>query len=157
MTGKRSLRVLSGAAALVTLAGCGVQPSGIIVGASPPSGAVEPAATVTLYLVSGGRLTAVTRPGGPLSPADTLALLAGGPTGEERARGLTTEVPPPAAPFSVTADAPGRVVVTLSSPPDELSTVAADQIACTAVAGPGEVTLLGAGRGRGPVVCPNQG
>jgi hypothetical protein len=159
-------RVLAaGLVSLVAVAGCGVRPSGVITGAAPPSGAVEPrpgvprgtTTTITLYLVTNGRLSAVTRPGGPLSQADTLALLAAGPTAEEQAHGLTTDVPPDAGPFSVTAKPAGRLVVTLSTPASELSTLAVEQIVCTAAAtapdSPAQVTVVGAGRGVGPRNC----
>jgi hypothetical protein len=148
----------AGLVSLVALAGCGVQPSGVITGAAPPSGPAEPATTITLYLVSNGRLSAVTRPGGPLSQADTLALLATGPTAREQTHGLTTDVPPDAGPFSVTAKPAGHLVVTLSTPAGELSTLAVEQIVCTAAATPPEstaqVTVVGAGQGVGPRSCP---
>jgi hypothetical protein len=141
---------VSFAVALLVLTGCGVQPSGVIVGASPPTGTVEP--VVTLYLVSDHRLTPVARAAARLSPADALALLAAGPDAEERAKGLTTEVPPTAAPLSVTTDPTGSTVVTLSIPAADLSAVAVDQIVCTA--GRGQVTLVGAGDVLGLVTCP---
>jgi hypothetical protein len=148
----------AGLVSLIAVAGCGVQPSGVITGAAPPSGRVEPTTTITLYLVTNGRLSAVTRPGGPLSQADTLALLAAGPTAREQAHGLTTDVPPEAGPFSVTAKPAGRLVVTLSTPASELSTLAVEQIVCTAAAtapeSPAQVTVVGAGRGVGPRNCP---
>ena len=136
---------------LVAVAGCGVQPSDVITGDGPPSGAVEPTPTITLYLVRNGRLSVVTRPSDPpLSPADTLALLAA-PTASEQAQGLTTEVPPGAGPFSVTAGTAGHLVVTPATPAGELSTLAVEQIACTAAAtvpqSPAEVTVVGAGQG----------
>jgi hypothetical protein len=150
------------------VAGCGVRPSGVITGGDPPRGAVEPApdrsipppplATITLYLVKDGRLSAVTRPGGPLSQAETLALLAAGPIAREQAQGLTTEVPPDAGPFSVTARPADHLVVTLSTPASELSTLAVEQIVCTAAAttpqSPAQVTVVGAGQGVGPRSCP---
>ena len=163
----------AGLVPLVALAGCGVRPSGVITGGNPPSGAVQPTATgrpglpppgpVTLYLVKGGRLSAVTRPGGPLSPADTLALLAAGPTATERAQGLITDVPAGAGPFSVTANPAGHLVVTLSTPAGQLSTLAVEQIVCTTAAtttatatapdGPDPVTVVGAGEVVGPRDC----
>jgi hypothetical protein len=152
-------RVLAaGLVSLIAVAGCGVRPSGVITGGDPPSGRVEPTPLITLYLVTNGRLSAVTRPGGPpLSQADTLALLAAGPTAEEQAHGLTTDVPPDAGPFSVTAKPAGRLVVTLSTPASELSTLAVEQIVCTAAAtapaSPAQVTVVGAGRGVGPRNC----
>lgn len=153
----RTLRMMLVAGALTALAGCGVQPSGIIRGASPPSGAVAPAVASTLYLVSNGRIEPVSRSTGPMPRADALALLAQEPTEEERARGLTSEVPPAAVPFSVTTEISGRTVVTTSVSPDELSTLAVDQIACTAAAGGRQVLIFGGGGDRGPVVCPLRG
>jgi hypothetical protein len=134
--------------------GCGVQPSGVIRGASPPSGAVLPDRAVALYLVADGQLTPVRRPGPPLSRADTLALLAIGPSEEERARGLSTEVQQRAVPFSVTSKPTGLKVVTASVPVDELSDTAIDQIICTAAEAGERVTVLGGGQHRGPRSCP---
>lgn len=141
------------AAALLSLAavaGCGVRPSGVITGGNPPSGAVQ---TIIVYLVSNGRLTAAPRPGSPLSPADTLALLAAGPTAREQAQGLTSDVPPEAVPFSVTANPAGQLVVAVSTPAGQLSTLAIDQIVCTASA-TAPVTVIGAGQRVGPRNCP---
>jgi hypothetical protein len=152
-------RVLAaGLVSLVAVAGCGVRPSGVITGADPPSGAVAPTTAITIYLVTNGRLSAVARPGGRLSQADTLALLAAGPTTGEQAQGLTTDVPPEAVPFSVTANPAGRLVVTLSAPASELSTLAVEQIVCTAAAtvpeSHAQVTVVGAGQGVDPRNCP---
>jgi hypothetical protein len=142
----RARRLVAGLVSLVALAGCGVQPSGVITGAAPPSGRAEPPTTI-LYLVADDRLSAVRRPGGPPSQADKLALLAAGPTDEERARGLTTAVPPEAVPFSVTVDPSGRIVVAPSTPASELSRMAVAQIVCTvaatAPAWPPQITVLG--------------
>jgi hypothetical protein len=141
----------AGLVSLVAVAGCGVRPSDVIPAGDPPSGAVAPTTTITLYLVKNGRLSAVTRPGRRLSQADTLALLAAGPTAREQAHGLTTDVPPEAGPFSVTAKPAGHLVVNLSTPAGELSTLAVEQIVCTAAAtvpeSPVQVTVAGAGQG----------
>jgi len=180
----RPVRRARAAGALVTvvlalaLAGCGVRPSAVITGGPGPSGRVvpegpdtpalvTPAATPpvrspvrspgTLYLVRDGGLVAVPRAGGRLSPVDALALLADGPTAAERARGLTSDVPPGAAPFSVAVE-PGRLVVTASGPVGELSPVAVGQIVCTAAAAtpqrPGRLTVVGAGPDVAPRDCP---
>ncbi|GGL49100.1 hypothetical protein [Planomonospora parontospora] len=150
-------RVLAAGLVALAVAGCGVRPSDVIPAGDPPSGPVAPA-TITLYLVRNGRLDAVTRPGGPLSRADTLALLAAGPAAGERARGLTTDVPPEAGPFSVTVERPGHVVVTPSAPAGELSALAVGQIVCTAAAtapeGPARITVVGTGRRADPRDCP---
>ncbi|TMR96276.1 hypothetical protein [Nonomuraea basaltis] len=155
-------RVLAaGLVSLVAVAACGVQPSDVIPAGDPPSGAVAPTTTITLYLVKNGRLNAVTRPGPggrPLFNADTLALLAAGPTAREQARGLTTDVPPEAGPFSVTVNPAGHLLVTLSTPAGKLSTLAVEQIVCTAAAtvpeSTAQVTVIGAGQSVGPRSCP---
>ncbi|WP_329079983.1 MULTISPECIES: GerMN domain-containing protein [unclassified Streptosporangium] len=151
-------RVLAaGLVSLVAVAGCGVRPSGVITGDNPPSGPVARTTTITLYLVKNGRPSAVTRPGDLLSQADTLALLAAGPTAREQTHGLSTDVPPEAGPFSVTTRSAGHLVVTLSTPAGELSTLAVEQIVCTAAAraqeSPVQVTVVGAGQAVGPRGC----
>jgi hypothetical protein len=154
-------RVLAaGLVSLVAVAGCGVQPSGVITGGAPPSGAVALTTTITLYLVKNGKLSAVTRrPGGhPLAPADRLALLAAGPTPKEKARGLTTDVPSEAGPLSVTTEPTGHLVVTLSTSASDLSRLAVEQIVCTAASttpkSPVQVTVVGAAQSVDPRNCP---
>ncbi|GII05837.1 hypothetical protein [Planobispora takensis] len=156
-------RVLAaGLVSLIAAAGCGVQPSDVITGGGPPSGAVAPAATITVYLVKKGRLRAVTRPGDRplLFPADTLALLAAGPTPRERADGFTTDVPSGAGPFAVTVEPAGHVVVTPSAPAGGLSALALGQIVCTAAATAPRsltrVTVVGARRDVDPRDCPGR-
>ncbi|MFI7231678.1 GerMN domain-containing protein [Nonomuraea angiospora] len=148
----------AGLLSLLAVAGCGVQPSDAIPAGDPPSGFVAPPRKIILYLVKDGRLRMVTRPDRRLPPADTLALLAAKPTASERARGLTTEVPPEAAPFSLAAEPTGHVKVTLSTPAGDLSTLALDQIVCTVAAMAPEsrvqITVAGAGQSVGPRDCP---
>lgn len=149
----------AGLVSLVAVAGCGVRPSDAIGAGEPPSGAVAPGWEITLYLVKDGRLSAVTRPSSrPLYRADTLALLAAGPTVMERSDGLTTDVPPGAAPFSVTTKPGGRLVVTPSIPVGELSRLAIKQIVCTTAAtvleSPAKITVTGVGQSIDPRDCP---
>ncbi|MFF0579428.1 hypothetical protein [Streptosporangium saharense] len=144
---------------LVAVAGCGVQPSDAIPAGEPPSGAVGPGWKITLYLVKNGRLSTVTRLSDrPLFRADTLALLTAGPSVMEQADGFTTDVPPKAAPFSVTTKPDGRLVVTLSTRADELSSLALEQIACTTAATkqepPTQITITGTGKSIDPRNCP---
>ncbi|MGS2648513.1 hypothetical protein [Streptosporangium sp. LJ11] len=158
-TGPARRMLAAGLVSLAAVAGCGVQPSDVIPAGDPPSGRVAPTTTTTLYLVKNGRISAVTRPRDrPMFPADTLTLLADGPTAGERANGFTTEVPPEAGPFSVTARPAGHLVVTLSTPAGDLSAPAVEQIVCTAAAtapgGPAQVTVVGAGQSVGPRSCP---
>ncbi|MER6582981.1 hypothetical protein [Nonomuraea sp. NPDC001023] len=147
------------AACLVALvAGCGVRPSDAISAGEPPRGSVALTTTIVLYLVKDGRLSAVTRPSArPLFRTERLALLAAGPTAEERAFGLSTEVPPEAEPFVVTVKARGRMVLTPSAPGGDLSSLAVQQIVCTAAAlpdSPARIAVAGARTGVDPRDCP---
>ncbi len=96
VTGRRTGRaLLAGGLLLGTLlaAGCGVRPSPVITGRSAVSG---PAQGIWLYLVAQGELVLVLRPvnHGPADPpSEALARLAAGPQQNERAQGLTSEVP----------------------------------------------------------------
>ncbi|MER7208857.1 GerMN domain-containing protein [Streptosporangium sp. NPDC000239] len=150
----------AGLVSLVAVAGCGVRPSdGAIDAGEPPRGVVAPGWKITLYLVRDGRLSAVTRPSDrPVFRKDTLALLAAGPTVMERSDGLTTDVPPGAAPFSVTTKRAGHLVVTLSTPAGELSRLAIEQIVCTTAAtlreSPAQITVTGARKSIDPHDCP---
>jgi hypothetical protein len=125
---------------ILLLTGCGVQPSAVILGAPAPRGQVSGTA---LYLVFNGKLTLVLRP----TSGNPLDLLAAGPTDQERSQGFTSDVPPDIAPVSVV-----DTIVTVSTDVSALSTMAVDQIVCTAGA---SVTLVGQGHSRGPVNCPN--
>ncbi|MFI7422991.1 hypothetical protein [Nonomuraea sp. NPDC049684] len=148
----------AGLAALVTVTGCGVRPSDVIAVGPPPVGSVALTTTIVLYLVKDGRLSAVTRPSArPLFRTERLALLAAGPTPEERALGLGTEVPPEADPFLVTDKARGRMTLTPSTPGGDLSPLAVQQIVCTAAALPGSparIAVVGARTGVDPRDCP---
>ncbi|MGI5268163.1 GerMN domain-containing protein [Nonomuraea sp. CA-218870] len=158
MRAGRARRVLAaGLVSLVAVTGCGVRPSDVIPAGDPPSGPVASTTAITLFLVRNGRLSAVTRPGRRLPLAQTLALLAAGPTADERARGLTTDIPRKAGPLSVSAEPAGHVVVTPSAPAGDLSTLAVEQIVCTAAAArerPVRVTVAGAGQSVDPRDCP---
>jgi hypothetical protein len=175
LTGKSAARRSLGGLVLTALltAGCGVRPSGVITGGAAPTwpGKVGPPRSappdaVRLYLIANGGLTWVLRPTGhPLSPTETLALLAGGPDAAERASGFTSEVPSDAAPIGVTSG-PSGLTVTLARDVSTLSATAVEQIVCTAqtaqtapatggeAAAPAPVTVLGQGRRRGPDACP---
>lgn len=148
------------AATIVVLAGCGVRPSGVISGVPAPSGPVVPEASnsTKLYFLMGSQPTASQRQRTRTEPADVLALLAAGPDDDERAAGLTTQVPANAAPVSVEG-APSGVTVTLGTDVSALSTVATEQIACTlrhqdSAASVPPITLIGGGHSRGPLACP---
>ena len=160
MTGKRTSRILAAGLVLLVAAGCGVRPSGVITGLAAPSG---PAEAVSLYLLAGKNLKVVLRPTGRrLSPSETLTLLANGPDADEVAQGFTSEIPADAAPIEM-ASGPSGVTVTLSVDPARLSTMALDQIVCTAgrapatdtrPPSPATTTVAGQGRSLEPQVCP---
>ncbi|MFF0176915.1 hypothetical protein ACWD6L_15845 [Micromonospora profundi] len=115
--------------------GCGVRPTDVINGRPAVSG---PAEGTGIYLLSQGQVVLAIRsmkpPSPPLSlsPAETLALLAQGPTESERSAGITSDVPTDLVPANVgpTADGNG-VTVTVASAVKPLSPLAVDQIACT--------------------------
>lgn len=105
--------VLPGALLAVLCAGCGVGPEttarpltaaevppGVLVDStsrSQPAGEREE----RLYFVQDGRLVPVRRPAVQVTPQTVLMDLLAGPLVEERARGLTTALPPGPAPLVV--------------------------------------------------------
>jgi hypothetical protein len=122
---------LAGFAALGALAGCGIQPTGVIEAGVPATG-VHPQATVRLYFVSPTGLQSVTRPAsGPVGPQETLDLLLSGPNSAEIARGLTTELAPPVGVAKV-ATGTGQVQIVLSTDVSRLTPNGVSQLTCTA-------------------------
>jgi hypothetical protein len=131
------MRILLLVAVLLVTA-CGVQPTGVIPGLPAPRIDFG----TRLFFVQNGRLFSVTRTTDrELSPVDMLKVLAAGPTEP----GVTTEVPADLGPVSVN----GRTV-TVSVDVASLSTMAVDQIVCTAPVD----TVTGQGQTRGPERCP---
>jgi hypothetical protein len=112
---------------LLALTACGVRPSDPIEGGPAPREVITPG--VALYLLDGATLTRVIRP--PVA-TPALELLAAGPTSRERAEGLTTEIPPYAAPITATSSADG-ITVRISSALKYLSPLAQSQLVCTAI------------------------
>jgi len=82
----------------VLSAGCGIGSTGPVRAGAPASGLREPGSShhyAQLYFVSPYGIQAVTREvDAPLTPQQALDLLLKGPDTAERARGLSTEVPP---------------------------------------------------------------
>jgi Sporulation and spore germination len=156
MTGRHLL----GWAVLIAVltAGCGVRPSGVITGGPAPTGRAEGA---TLYFLANSTLRKVRRSTPQhLSPTQALTLLEAGPTGDDWAKNLTSEVPAGLDPVTVTTDASGSVDVVVSIDVTTLSTTAVDQIVCTAqdaLSTTAPVTLTSHAATRGPRVCPLAG
>ncbi|MDG4839787.1 hypothetical protein O7631_24940 [Micromonospora sp. WMMD967] len=182
MNGRRTrgALVVGGLLVAVLTAGCGVRPSAVITGRSAVSG---PTQGIGVYLLAQGELTLVLRqpkatepgvapavncapssPGGaPCQPAQALALLAAGPTEDERAGGLTSEVPAGLGPFTVTVARESDLTVTTTGAVGPLTANAVDQIVCTVtdtatqvglVNGFATVGVVGPDGARPPRRCP---
>ncbi|MDG4781900.1 hypothetical protein O7614_19775 [Micromonospora sp. WMMD961] len=183
MTARRTGRAMIAGSLLVALltAGCGVRPTGVITGRAAVSG---PAEGIGIYLLAQGELALVLRqpkaipsgaspavhcsPASPVGsscqPAQALALLAAGPSGDERASGLASEVPTGLGPGTVTPQAQrSGLTVTTTGPARQLSTNAVDQIVCTVADAAAQtgltersaaVTIVGSDGARPPRRCP---
>ncbi|SCF10880.1 hypothetical protein [Micromonospora chokoriensis] len=183
MNTRRTGRALVAGGLLVAVltAGCGVRPSAVITGRAAVSGPTE---GIGIYLLAQGDLALVLRqpkatqagvtpavtcspsaPGGsPCQPAQALALLAAGPSGEERASGLTSEVPAGLGPFTVKPAAQrSDLTVKTTGAVGPLTADAFDQIVCTVtdsatqvglVNGPAAVSIVGPDGARQPRRCP---
>jgi hypothetical protein len=109
-------------------AGCGVRPSGVITGLPAPTGPTEGTGPL-IYFVADGQLLAIPRAIG----GDPVAVLAAGPDANQRAQGLSTQVPAAAAPASVVR-ANHAFTVLLATDVTTLTSTAVDQIVCTVLA-----------------------
>ncbi|MDG4823199.1 hypothetical protein O7635_15185 [Asanoa sp. WMMD1127] len=148
---RRGLLVLGILAALL-LAACGVRPTVVINGGPAPAGTV---AGLRLYLVADGETAVVTRVAKPADATSALRLLAAGPTPEEAAAGLTTEVPAGLGPAKVGYQG-DSTIVTVATDVRALSVLAVMQIVCTvqATTAYAPVTLVNGEQRRGPLTCP---
>jgi hypothetical protein len=109
----------------------GVLEPGVISAPSEAEPDAVPVVTVPLYFVADGALVAVPRTvSGATDLGSTVLMLFKGPDGQERRKGLTTELPPAAAAPTIRTD--GTVVnVQLPRSAGSLSDTAVDQLACT--------------------------
>ncbi|MGW2214196.1 hypothetical protein ACWCSD_04365 [Nonomuraea sp. NPDC001684] len=110
---------------LTACTACGVGPTDVIRAGEAPRGFVQGTA---LYFVRHGRLAPVTRPEGPLPAAETVVLLTGGPTAQERERAFGTSLPKSLA-VRVTGDA-----FVLGASTSRLPRMATGQLVCTIAA-----------------------
>jgi hypothetical protein len=128
----RKLLVL---AVLLLAGGCGIQPTGVIPLGPAPTIHNRSSPDLTLYFVTQGRVVSSTRVAGTaLSPADALNTLIKGPNQSELSQGLYTELPQVTS-EPITVDTrlfPVEVFVPFSL--KELTDVAINQLACTAIA-----------------------
>ncbi|MGH3374023.1 MAG: hypothetical protein ACRDP6_04735 [Actinoallomurus sp.] len=116
------------AVAVLLLAACGVQPSGVTGGGEAPTG-VAPG--VTLYFIDArGELRPQLRRTGHLGTiSEAMALLLSGP-GES---GLHTEIPSNATTQVVVTTAPGMIQLMVPLSIHEVTPLGIDQIVCTAL------------------------
>jgi hypothetical protein len=152
------------AAAALSLAGCGIQPTGVVDAGEPARGPIaatpRPSAgpSTRVYFVLDGELVAT--PYADVPPGDAelaLKVLLGGPPAHER--GLVTELPRGLTQLTLLRRGAGTVTVATDVDPRELSDLAAAQITCTffsAVPEKSEIRLIGpaADRFLPPVLCP---
>lgn len=138
---------------VLTATACGVRPTDVIEGGAAP---VEEEITdgTVLYFLHGATLTRVVRPPSEQAP---LELLAKGPTPEELAEDLTTEIPPYASPITL-VPATNGMTVRIASRLKYLSPLAQSQLVCTAITPdqpPGvEITLTDPEETLPPQRCP---
>lgn len=130
-------RLLAILTVAMLVAGCGVQPTGVVSAGPGPRlrGTANPAKPdlVVLYFVTDGRVLPVDRPAvGATSPEAALSLLMKGPTADEAAQGFTTFVPSEVGRVQVYAGDPAFIVLPFSG--YKLSGQAVNQLVCTAMA-----------------------
>ncbi|MFC4588353.1 hypothetical protein [Sphaerisporangium corydalis] len=108
-------RVVAALALVVAVlaAGCGITPTDVIDGGTPPVG-FRP--STRLYFVLGSRLQPVIRPFPWPSLKETLVLLLDGPTAAERGRGLRSDLELSAAAPIKVSSGPAKVRITLGLP-----------------------------------------
>lgn len=146
-------------------AGCGVLPSGAIPGDAAPTGPVN---GVTLFLVRNDQLVPTLRTTlTQLTPIEAISVLVAGPDSDEQGQGLRTDVPADLAPVDVATTMSGTTL-DIGIDPNTLSTMAVEQLVCTALSAigaqtipaPGNIgvfSIAGAGRAIGALSCPQIG
>lgn len=115
---------------VLTLAGCGIQPSGVVDGGEAPTGL---ATGPTLYFVDASQhLVAQPRLGGRLGTiADAVALLLSGPGGADD---LHTEITAGDVSRTDVAIVPDVIEVRLPLTVDDVTQLGIDQLVCTTLA-----------------------
>ncbi len=127
-------------ALMMALTGCGVPTSDVIEAGAPASGMPGPAptktlaepATVPLFFLTDGELTAYPRPATDAGDlASVVRLLLEGPNEKERAASATTDLPRLTGAPSVTVIDGVTITVTLPDTPTPVSREALLQLTCT--------------------------
>jgi hypothetical protein len=85
-------RAAGPALAILLLAGCGVRPTGVVYAGDAPVATASGSPRSQVYLLSRGVPVPVQRTADPADPQEVFDTLLKGPTPDERAQGLTTDL-----------------------------------------------------------------
>jgi hypothetical protein len=122
-------------AVVLLLGGCGVRPTGVVYAGEAPLATASASPQSQVYFLSGGIPAPVWRPAGPGDPQLVFDALLKGPTPDERAKGLSTELT--GIVKIAVHELDGRTLLLETVPPAlKLSPAAFAQISCTAAALP---------------------
>jgi hypothetical protein len=130
----RVLRGVALGAALCALAGCGVRPTGVVNAGEAPTATATSLPHTQVYFLLNGTLTPVPR---TVAPWDTQAVfdaLLAGPTPQESAHGLRTQLTPD---VTIRAIGPRAVFVEYANAFAKQAMTGYEQIYCTALLLPG--------------------
>lgn len=133
---RRHIRLLFAAAGALSLAGCGITPTGPIRAGGPATGAPQQTGevrSVQLYFASPYGIRQASRPAtGTVTAQQALTLLLEGPTASERARGLSNHIPPlNERPTAFAGRNTVYLYLPLSVATGELDQIALSQFVCT--------------------------
>jgi hypothetical protein len=124
------------AIAMLSLAGCGVRPSGVIYAGEAPVATAPASPSTMIYLLEKGVIPVpVAREVVPLDPQHVFDALLDGPTDEERAKGLTTALSGIKT-VSVSEVAGEGIFIDSVPPAEKLPSEAIEQLVCTGSALP---------------------
>jgi hypothetical protein len=134
------IRAAAVSVALLAAAGCGVRPTGVVYAGDGPVATASPSPGSMVFFLADGVPTAVERTASPSDPQAVYDALLAGPTPEERARGLRTELV--GVRRITVVDGGGRPVLLRTEPPiPKLSAGAYAQIYCTGMVLPRQVII----------------
>ncbi|MDN3355141.1 hypothetical protein [Actinomadura sp. DC4] len=134
------IRAVALVLALLLLCGCGVRPTGVVYAGDPPVATATASPQSQVFFLLNGVPTPVQRTAGPADPQLVFDALLDGPTREERAKGLTTELGE--IQYITVHELDGRALLIETSPPaPKLLPEAFAQIYCTGLLLSGQTAL----------------
>jgi hypothetical protein len=126
--------------AVLLLAGCGVRPTGVVYAGDAPVATASSSPRSQVFFLAGGTPTPVQRTANPADPQMVFDALLSGPTPDERARGLRTELAGVKQIF--VHDLDGRALLVETIPPAlKLPPPAFAQLYCTGLLLSGQSVL----------------